>query len=617
MGPCAGALAAAAALAAVGIAYLQLRPLPTVPDRYNAPQSEAEWRAWAGKWQLHEQCQGADPLEPAVRAVPSGLCGKGSIAGQGCAELKRRIKAGLSDLPDESLPGSSPHGWDYGMQTPFLREVGIRWLAALEPGRGGVPSDLEAAASAFPAFSACVAGLQTHMLRLNNVRLPLGAVRHLLRASLRAADASSGATDTAALLAGSGALSDFDAAAARLADLTGQGSSAGKRPLLVLLHGWPSGPAEYLPVLRAVKAIDADARARVTADGRATDAQGAWIELDVVVPALPGFGQSAPAVPRGDDAAFDPSDELWSLRRRGPDAVDLAHWLAALPRALGYAPWSSAGRGSAGYFVAGGDYGGLVAGVLAQVGKDPALLGVHLSMWPVQAQRPLTLARTVLTTMVPEPLLPLARSVGAVLDGEDTARLGNGSLANVLGALAMQTGYMHQQATFPDTLAATLRGNPLGTAAWILDKLVVWTAPCYEARGDGFEDPGACFHARYPLAPALLLVHDHLRSVRAPLRLYRDAIRSPRSIACLSAAVPSRVALLSLEQETLFRVPFAWAGDKFQHVAQIAALPGSGHFAGLETPLPLLADVLRFVVGTLADGRGSASSAVGGAGDEL
>lgn len=615
MGPCAGALAVAAAVAAAGIVYLQLRPLPVVPERYLAPQSEAEWRTWAGQWQAHEQCQGADPLEPAVRAVPGGLWDRESLAGRGLTELTRRIKAGLADLPDESLPGSGPHGWDYGMQTPFLRELGARWLAALEPGSDGAPGVLEVAASAFPAQTACVAGLHTFMLRLDKVRLPVGAVRQLVKTSLEAARGPGRAFDQEALLAGPRALADLDAAAARLAAHR-ERAAAGKRPLLVLLHGWPSGPAEYLPVLRALASLNETARGDGAAGGGSLDA---WIELDVVAPALPGFGGSAPALPRGAGAALGSDDqELWSLRRRGPDAVDLAHWLAAVPRALGYAAWGSTGRASTpagGYFVAGGDYGGLVAGVLGQVERDPALLGVHLSMWPIQAQRPLTLARTALTALLPAALRPAARALGAALDAADTERFGNGSLASVIGDLAMQSGYLHHQATFPDTLAAALRGNPLGTAAWVLDKLIVWTAPCFRARGAPFASPGACMLARYPLAPALLMVHDHLRSVRAPLRLYRDALRSPRSITSLAAAVPARAALLSLEQETLFRVPFAWAGDKFVSVAQTAALPGSGHFAGLEAPRPLLADVLRFVVGTLAEERSDAGS--DGAADEL
>jgi hypothetical protein len=132
-----------------------------------------------------------------------------------------------------------------------------------------------------------------------------------------------------------------------------------------------------------------------------------------------------------------------------------------------------------------------------------------------------------------------------------------------------------------------------------VDKFVAWQQRCFDARlGDpasAFEDPGDCLFKLYPLPDLLLILHDHVFSPRAPVRLYRDALRSPRFLQTALAGVSSPVALLDLAEETLFRMPDAWAGDKYTTIQQRGSLSRSGHFAGLVEPEALTADLLRFL----------------------
>lgn len=435
---------------------------------------------------------------------------------------------------------------------------------------------------------------QAQLLRAQHSAL-LRTLRH--EAQLAGGGASAALlTATPALHSLQGAVSSlaFDAAS-RLPK-----AASARRPLLLLLHGWPSGPSEYLPVLRLLRNLTRSAQT-----GPSAASSGVVLRFDAVVPALPGFGRSQPLRSSVDAGAGVMDDgELWQLRRRGPDAVDLAHWTGALARTLGYVPWEGdAGEAGAdgqwpGYYVSGGDYGGLVGSVVAQTESPANLRGVHLSMWPVQARRPSTLLRTALSLLIPAgPFRDAAGEWGLSLSALDTARLGNGSLLPVLSAIGLHSGYLHQQTTFPDTLAIALESSPTAAAAWVVDKFIAWQQRCFDAReqAGSFSGPGDCLMQLYPLAELLLVLHDHVASPRAPVRLYRDALRSPRFLPTVMAPVTAPVALLDLAEETLFRMPDGWAGDKYTQVRQRGSLTRSGHFAGLVEPEGLTADVLRFM----------------------
>jgi len=54
-----------------------------------------------------------------------------------------------------------------------------------------------------------------------------------------------------------------------------------------------------------------------------------------------------------------------------------------------------------------------------------------------------------------------------------------------LGALLRETGYLHLQATKPDTIGAAISQTPLGLAAYILEKFSTWTRPSWSSLKDG------------------------------------------------------------------------------------------------------------------------------------
>jgi pimeloyl-ACP methyl ester carboxylesterase len=181
---------------------------------------------------------------------------------------------------------------------------------------------------------------------------------------------------------------------------------------LILTHGWPSSPVEFLKVIGLLT----DPRAH---GGDPSDA------FHVVIPSLPGYGFSTPVRETG-----------WGNLFR------VAYAWAELMSRLGYER----------YAVQGTDVGAGVAGMLAMV--DPErVIGMHLTGTAAA--------------------MPFGPSVD--LDGLSEADKARGERFNEFQTYGL--GYLHVQATRPQTLAYSLNDSPVGQLAWIVEKFQEWTDP--------------------------------------------------------------------------------------------------------------------------------------------
>ncbi len=181
---------------------------------------------------------------------------------------------------------------------------------------------------------------------------------------------------------------------------------------LILTHGWPSSPVEFLKVIGPLT----DPRAH---GSNPTDA------FHVVIPSLPGYGFSTPVREMG-----------WGNLFRVAQA-----WAELMSR-LGYER----------YAVQGTDVGSGVASILGMVDAQ-RVVGIHLT-------------GTVAA-------LPFGPSVE--LEGLSQADRARGERFNEFQADGI--GYLHLQATRPQTLAYSLNDSPVGQLAWIVEKFQEWTDP--------------------------------------------------------------------------------------------------------------------------------------------
>ena len=167
-------------------------------------------------------------------------------------------------------------------------------------------------------------------------------------------------------------------------------------PVVLLLHGWPDSVLRFERVLPLLT------------------------DVDVVVPALPGFPFAPP------------------LTATGMSIARMAELVATAMAGLGYDR----------YTISGGDIGGDVAELVAAAHPD-RVASLHLTN--VSARH---------ATAVDPAVLPPAAAA---------------HLGDAFAWFRAEGGYIAEQSTRPNTLAIGLGDSPAGLAAWIVEKLIGWS----------------------------------------------------------------------------------------------------------------------------------------------
>ncbi len=291
----------------------------------------------------------------------------------------------------------------------------------------------------------------------------------------------------------------------------------GRKPPVLLLHGWPGSFIEFEALI-----------APLAADGH-----------DVVVPSLPGFAFSTPIA------------DLVGPRQAGER-------LHALMQQL---------FGSTRYVVQGGDWGAHIASWMAHDRPD-ALLGIHLNMVEILAQD------TAPSTPEEEDLLARRK---VLLDQE--------------------SGYSHEQRTRPQTLGVALADSPVGTAAWILEKFGQWAD--VPTRDDGSPDLWARFDEDTLLTNLMLYLTTP--AVVTAQWIYQGQQAEGSIQFAAGTRVSTPVGIAAFPDPVFLPRPRSLVEQTYT-VVHYSTPPKGGHFAALEQPDLLLAD-LRAFIATLTGGR--------------
>jgi len=253
---------------------------------------------------------------------------------------------------------------------------------------------------------------------------------------------------------------------------------------------------------------------------------------DVVVPSLPGFAFS------------NPITGIIGPRR----AAELMH---ALMGQL---------FGETRYVVQGGDWGAHIASWMAYTQPD-ALLGFHINMVSIFAED------TVPATA--EEKAFFARRA-AILDRE--------------------TGYNHEQETRPQTLGVAMADSPVGLAGWILEKFGMWAD--LPKRGDGSPDLWARFSEEQLLTNIMLYLGPSAAVTATWIYRGKRLEGSDRFPAGARVRVP--MAIAAFPDPVFLPTPRAFAEQTYD-VVRYTEMPAGGHFAALEEPASMLADLRAFV----------------------
>ena len=240
----------------------------------------------------------------------------------------------------------------------------------------------------------------------------------------------------------------------------------------------------------------------------------------VVVPSLPGYGWSGrPAKPIGPVKVAD-------------------MWRALMVDVLGYPT----------FYAQGGDWG---SAVTVQLGINHAdvVAAIHLNFF-----------------MAPPP--------GADADAELLAYWG------AVGKLTeAESGYHHEQGTKPQTIGLALHDNPVGWAAWVVEKFWRW--------GDTHGEIESSF-TKDQLITNLMsyLVTDN---VMASVWMYYGVTKETMSPGPVS--VPTGLASFPAE---LYPMPSRALAERQHNVTRFTEMKAGGHFAAMEEPEAFAEEVIAF-----------------------
>ncbi|PRH78941.1 epoxide hydrolase [Streptomyces solincola] len=251
----------------------------------------------------------------------------------------------------------------------------------------------------------------------------------------------------------------------------------------------------------------------------------------LVVPSIPGYGFS-------------------TLPETGWDTPRIARAWAELMARLGYRK----------YVAQGGDAGAVISLELGRIDAEH-VLGVHVNM--------------LMTFPSGDP------AELAALDERDQARLGK--LARFDAELS---GYMKLQQTRPQTLAYGLTDSPVGQLAWIVEKFLDWT--------------GASSLPEEAVDRDRLLTNVTIYWLTATAgssaQFYYEGAAGVRAAA--AGAVPPALTVpvgVAVFPDDIF-VPIRSLADRdIPTITHWTEFERGGHFAALEQPAALTADVRAFV----------------------
>jgi juvenile hormone epoxide hydrolase len=295
---------------------------------------------------------------------------------------------------------------------------------------------------------------------------------------------------------------------------------------LLLLHGWPGSVREFYEMIPLLTTVQKDKD----------------FVFEVIAPSLPGYGFSEAAVKPGLGV--------------GPMAVVFKNFM----RRLGFDY----------YYVQGGDWGAAITTTMAIFFPDK-VKGIHSNMCMSNSH----LSKVKL----------LAGSLWPSLIIEEKSKHKVYPLSDYVSNMLLEFGYMHIQATKPDTVGVGLNDSPVGLAAYILEKFTTWTNPAWKNKADG----GLLERYTYTKLLDNVMIYWVTNSITTSMRLYSEAMNKDENVFDDRHVVTIPAACAVFDSELVYQPP-ALFKDRYRKLVQVNAYDG-GHFAAFEVPDTLAKDI--------------------------
>lgn len=303
---------------------------------------------------------------------------------------------------------------------------------------------------------------------------------------------------------------------------------------LIMVHGWPGSFFEFYRLIPML-----------TEPSDPGD-----LVFEVVCPSIPGYGFS--------DAP----------RKKGFDSVCAARIFHKLMRRLGFQQ----------FYAHGGDWGWLVTTNMAQL-EPKTVKGLHVNFAPPSQPGLLVALSIMLGRRFPK-LFGFTEV--------DVERL-YPCMEKLVVESIRESGYMHIQATKPDTVGRGLNDSPVGLAAYILEKFSTWTDHDFR----NLEDGGLT--RKFSLDDLLtnIMIYWTSGCITSSMRFYKEnfgrGLNAPH--AKIPVYVPTGFACFPNE---LMHTPRLWVKQKYHNLVSFSPMQRGGHFAAMEEPRLMAEDLQKF-----------------------
>ncbi|XP_077586566.1 epoxide hydrolase 1 [Stigmatopora nigra] len=302
---------------------------------------------------------------------------------------------------------------------------------------------------------------------------------------------------------------------------------------LMLVHGWPGSFFEFYKILPLLTESNDN------------------LTFEVICPSIPGYGFSE------------------APHKQGFNSLAAARIFLKLMERLGFSQ----------FYLQGGDWGSLITTNMAQM-KPLCVKGLHLNMFMIRK------GFKVMMSLLIGSYLPFL--VG--LSREDVRRLFP-FFEKTMWPILRETGYMHIQATKPDTVGCGVNNSPVGLAAYILEKFSTWTNLENIALVDGG------LERKFSLDDLLtnVMIYWTTGCMVSSMRFYKENLGGD-----LDKRIDSRTRIfvptgLAAFPGELAHTPKLWAQTKYHNIVSYTFMPQGGHFAAFEEPQLLANDLIQFV----------------------
>ncbi|XP_004700001.1 epoxide hydrolase 1 [Echinops telfairi] len=312
---------------------------------------------------------------------------------------------------------------------------------------------------------------------------------------------------------------------------------AGRTPKpLLMVHGWPGSFYEFYKIIPFLT----DPKSHGLSDEHV---------FEVICPSIPGYGFSE------------------ASSKKGLGSVATARIFYKLMLRLGFQE----------FYAQGGDWGSLICTNLAQMAPRH-VKGLHVNM-----------AFVLKNSFFPTVLLgPSFRRLFGYTERDAELLY---PFKKVFNSLVRESGYMHIQATKPDTVGCALNDSPVGLAAYILEKFSTWTNPEFR----NLEDGG--LERKFSLDDLLtnIMLYWTTGTITSSQRFYKENLGqgwNSQPHERMKVWVPTGFSAFPCE---LMHAPESLVRFKFPKLLTYSYMPRGGHFAAFEEPELLARDIRKFV----------------------